>query len=218
MTPPRFRKAYGEFNERRIIDALRREPMTIFQIADMLGITRGGATFYMTRLRKQKRARVVSHIKNVTGMPLPVFGIGGEPDAVYIANKPRKQNLGDRKAKTIGAMLALLDKPRTAADLGERLGKSASIMRQYLRELRDEKRVRIADWKRTGSRNAWAPAYKVGNAKDKPMPERESYADYNRRRRADPDYRERESKQRQHRDMVKSLRKKPATWTTALGV
>lgn len=217
MEPKTNTKEWGEYQKRRIIDALRRQPMTEWQLAEQFGVVRNTITMHMTELRRQNRVHRSSYIKSVSGRPLPVYSAGNQPDAVYVPKKVRKPKQPDRVETMKAAILALLVRNHTAIELGEKLNRSASVIRFYIREMRTARLVRIADWKQSGARNGWAPVYRVGKAADKPRPARLTCVEYHARRRADPEKRELEQKQRKLRDNIKKLRRKPANPFAALG-
>lgn len=219
IQPPRNSRAFGELQERRIIDALRRQPMNEFDLAKLLGITRNATTIYMTRMRKQKRIRVCAWIKNKVGRPLPIFGAGCEPDVEYVPVRYRnKVKQPDRVETMRAAVLELLKARHTAAELGEKLHRSQSVMRSYVRGLRKEKLAHIAAWQQTGERNGWAPVYKAGNAPDVPQPPRETIQERHERERASAEFRQRENERRRERYRLKALCSKPQGIFAALGL
>jgi predicted ArsR family transcriptional regulator len=218
QTPHKNSKEHSRQQEFRIIDALRRKPMTDIEIAALLGVVRNAATVYISRMRKEKRIRVDSWIRSTSGRPRPVFGVGSHPDEPYTVVKVRKPKQADRVLVMREAVLKLLETKHTAADLAEKVHRSQSIIRGYIRDLRDEKLVRIADWKQTGARNGWAPVYKLGKSKDKPHPPAETPSERHHRIRADPEKKERELELRRHRESLQRKRGKPANPFAALGL
>lgn len=219
LNPSKNTREHGLAQERRIVDALRRAPQTEFQLAEMLGITRNATTIYMSRMRKQKRIRIVDYIKSTSGRPLPIFGVGSAPDLEYVPLRPRnKAKQPDRVEAMRKAILLLLRAPHTAAEMAEKLHRSQSVINTYVRDLREEKQVRISGWKQTGSRNGWAPVYRLGKAKDRPRPPPETAKERHLRERQDPERYERELAQRRRRHKIRTLRAKPQGVFAALGV
>lgn len=219
-TPAKNSKEHSWQNEFKIIDALRRKPMTGPEIAAMMGFVRNSATIYITRMRGQKRIRVAGWIKNHSGRPQPIFGVGSHADEVYVPTKPRKPKQADRVLAMRQAVLDFLEKPHTAAELAVKVHRSQSIVRGYVRDLRNEKLVRISDWKQTGERNGWAPVYRIGKKKDKPQPPAETNSERHQRIRADPERKARELELRRVRDRNQRRREsgKPASLFAALGL
>lgn len=218
MEPKKNTKEFGDWQKRRIIDALRREPMTEWQLADLLGVVRNTVTMHMTQLRKEGRVYRASYIRSVTGRPLPVYGAGKHPDAIYTPKKVVKPKQPCRVTAVKTAMLILLQKPHTTVQLSAKLNRSASVIRFYILQLRREKQIRIAQWKQTGDRNGWAPCYKIGFTEDRPRPPKMTSSEYHARQRANPENRERDNRQRQIRYNISKLRAKPATIFSALGL
>lgn len=218
IVPHKNSREHGLLQERRIIDALRRNPMNEFQIAEMLGITRNATTIYITRMRKQKRVRVADWIKNATGRPLPVFGVGPQPDKVYVPMKVIKPKQPDRIEAMRKSILDALESPHTSAELAVKLIRSHSVIRTYIRDLRAENLVRISAWKQTGERNGWAPVYRLGSAKDKARPRALTPSEHHAKVRSDPEKKRREAELRRRRDYIKKFRNKPANPFAALGL
>lgn len=216
--PPKNSVEHTLVQERRIIDALRRNRMIEVEISAMLGITRNATTMYITRMRKQKRIRVAGWVPNPKGRPAPIFALGGDPDAVHVPQKVRKPRQPDRKETNKARVLALLEKPYATSDIGPLVHLSASAVRVYLRELRQEKKIRISGWKHYGARNGLAPIYRQGDRKDAAKPARRTHSEQHRIARQDPDRLARERLMRQQRDKLKKLKSAPASWASALGV
>lgn len=197
IEPHKNTREYGLSQERRIIDMVRNNPMSEFKIAEALGITRNATTIYMSRMRKQKRIRIVAYVKNPSGRPLPIFGAGAGDDLVYVPVRHRNTEKRPDPAEAMrAAILKLLEAPHLAGEIGEKLHRTRSIIARYIRQLRAEKKVRIASWRQVGERNGWAPVYKVGDMKDKRRPARKTDKERHMRKRADPEFRERENERR----------------------
>lgn len=219
IEPKKNSREYGLLQERRIIDALRRQPMTEYEMADMFKVVRNTITVYMTRMRRENRVHVARYIKNPTGRPRPVFAAGAGVDAEYVVVRYRsKVKQPDRIAATRERLLQLLETPHTVEQLTTILHLSASVVRARVRDLRLEKKVRISGWRHAGSRNGWAPAYKVGSEADKKRPKPLTAAQYSARKRKDDERREHEQNLRRVRDQMRKLRDKPAGWAATLGV
>lgn len=218
IEPRKNTREYGLLQERRIIDFLRRKPMTEFDLAHLMGLTRGAVTLYVTRMRGQKRIRIAGHVKMEGRRPIPLLGVGGAPDVEYVPQRMRKPPQPDRANAMRKSILALLAERYTAAELAVELHKSHSVIRRYIRELKGEGLVRISSWQQTGSRNGWAPVYKLGSRKDTPRPPALTSKQYHERSRADEEKREREKMLRRERDRRWRKRAAPAHPFSALGI
>lgn len=216
--PPKNSKEHSRQNEFRIIDSLRRQPMTGPEIAEMLGVVRNAATVYISRMRKEKRIRVAGWVKNHSGRPNPIFGVGSLADEPYIPVKVRKPKQENRVLVMRTAVLDLLKKNHTAAELAQKVYRSQSVIRGYVRDLRNEKLVRIVGWQHAGSRNGWAPVYRVGRGPDVPQPPAETSSERHHRIRAIPEKKERELELRRIRERNQRNRGKTISPFAALGL
>lgn len=216
----RYSREGGELQDRRIIDALRRKPGSKRDIAALLGVTPGGAYLRLLKLHKEKRIRVVDHVPNVSGGALSIYGAGGGPDKEYVPKRAIKPCQNDRVQELIDAILKLLEKAHTVAQLAAKLHKSESVIRTRLRMLRtpENRRVRICNWIQHGERNGWCPVYSKSRFPDAPRPKRLTDKEYHDKARADPEKRERERRRQRERDQLRRLQKKPAAWHSVLMV
>lgn len=222
LTPKRNSREHGLLQERRIIDALRREPLDDGTLAKRFGVTRSNIAIYIKRMRDQKRIRVVGFMRPPEARqncrPRPLFGLGSAPDVEYVptrVNKPRQPDRGTTRRTLI---LAVLAESHTLAELCEKVNLSASPAREYVRQLREEKLVRICGWTQTGARNGWAPRYRIGSARDRAQPKAMTVEQINQRRRENTEQREVEKLRRQQREQLAKITRRPNGIFGALGV
>lgn len=216
MTSTRNRER-GIANEFRVIDALRREKMTVIEVAALLGISRAGGLVYLSRLHGAKRIHIAGHRPNPTGRPLPLFASGPGQDAVYMPKKVRKDRQPDRRETVKARVAALLEAPHTTNELAEKIARSPAIARRYISELKAEGRVYIMGWQHPGHRGDLAPRYKLGTRKDAVKP-KQTRAERWQKEKADPERHERLLKKRRHAERMKTIRAKPQGIFAALGV
>jgi DNA-binding transcriptional ArsR family regulator len=169
MRGPGFQKERGERQMKRILDALQDGPLTVRQLSDRLHMAGSGIFLYLRKLREEPRRVRIAGFVRTQGIPATLYGLGTEPDARYKRpRKVRKERAGSGQRTRILELVA--DYPLSTQQLVGRLGIAASGIRVYLRGLRADNKIHIADWRR--SEGNPVPLYAKGNKADAPMPPR----------------------------------------------
>jgi predicted ArsR family transcriptional regulator len=77
---------------RRVIDLLRRKPMTAKELGDALDLAPARARWYINELRTStpKRVYISRFTPNFAGYPAPVYAVGDKPDVVYTPKTPKE--------------------------------------------------------------------------------------------------------------------------------
>lgn len=178
----------GSYQSARILAALAR-PMTIPQLAPVLHLSEDGVRRYIKRLSASKQIRVCGWHQTVTGRVAPIYGLGGEPDAVY------GEALADRREACILALLS--DGPRTAQQLADMMERCATHVCNMLVSLRASKAVHVHSYIEPEARGSFRPVYALGAKRDAPMVKRPTRERYQLRLEQNRSYRRRDSILRQ---------------------
>jgi predicted transcriptional regulator len=132
--------------------------------------------------------------------------------------KPRQldSRTRDRMARILAA---LVEKPKTSAELMAQLFISKSSMVRCLRRLQDDPRqVRVADYLHTGSK--WSYIYALGAEPDAPMPKqqtrRERWLKELAQLKADPELRDRYLSRHRAHYRARAAARTPHGWASAL--
>lgn len=211
-----------------IVATLKRQPMTVVQLAAALGMGQSNVWVYLNKLRKAQPRRVyISAYKSNTGFgagrPAPIFSAGNRPDVEFVPNNrpTRKTSAAERLQRV---MELLTEKPRTSRELGECMHVVRATALIYVTQLRREKKIHVKRWKHPSAVNeeciggAWSPVYAVGNKPDKPQPAAETSAQRHARRKLDPGYVADARRRRKQQYMREKALKKPQGIFAALGL
>lgn len=215
----------GRQKDRELVDMLRRQPMTISEIAKIVGLTVSAVTYRVTRLRDTKPKRVYikefrSNCGIYAGRPAPVYAAGFLPDVEFVPlRRPTPKTSGAQRCEQIIAML--LSGPKSSMQMAKKIHLSRDAVLRYVTEMRREGRIYISRWVHPnelckGRGGSYTPVYAVGNKKDKPKPRKESSAARNARKRKDPEYVEAERKRAAMRRSKLRLCKTPQNIFSAL--
>lgn len=220
--------AIGRQRVDSILAALKRQAMTLSQLAAALNLGESNAWMYVRKLRKAEPRRVyISGYKTNTGFgagrPAPIFSAGNRPDVEFVPNNrpTRKTSAAERRDKV---MELLTEKPRTSRELGECMHVVRATALIYVTQLRRENKIYVKRWKHPSTVNeeaiggAWSPVYAVGNKPDKPQPVAETSAQRHARRKLDPAYVADARKRRKQQYMREKVLKKPQGIFAALGL
>lgn len=217
----------GRQKDRELVDMLRRQPMTIAEIAKIVGLTVSAVTYRVTRLRDTKPKRVYikefrSNCGIYAGRPAPVYAAGFLPDVEFVPlRRPTPKTSGAQRCEQILSILA--GGPKSSMQISKRMHVCRDAALRYLTQMRREGRVYISRWIHPnelckGRGGSYTPVYAVGNKKDKPKPAKESSADRNARKRKDPAYVEAERQREAKRRAMLKIRKTPQGIFAALGL
>lgn len=139
MKEKRYQHERGERQEARILELLKEEPMTGFQLSDALFLSRHQIHVHLRRLMEQPNRRVrIADFQPNPGRSRAIYALGSRPDEKLVTVQKRR----------IVDALRDLDAPITARELADQVGLEYPNMIRYLRQLRTGKmkRVYIADW------------------------------------------------------------------------
>lgn len=220
--------ARGEAKSRRIIDALRNNPMTTRQIAEALDISESGAALQLRKLRDNPRRVHISGYylsPGTQGQPAPIYSVGNRPHAEYTRiNIPgRKTTSAERRQQIIDL---LTERPRTMAELSEAIHIVREAVGRHMRMLRKpgSKQVYIRRWQHPskiaapGVGGDWAPVYAAGDKPDKKKPRAETPSERHQRLSKDDAYKAERRKKRRAHYAIEKTRKKPNSIFAALGI
>lgn len=201
-----------DYQQGRILAALADGPLTAQQLADKVHLSRSGVLWHLRALGKAPRwVCIVGYAPAPVGhRRAPLHGLGDKKDAPYPRSRVPKGvvTVEDRKAqilKLIGA------RQMSSAEVAESM--SLQRARQYVCELHAAGKLYIAAWRARADGGSSVPLYAVGSLPDVPRPapmtEHQKNARHWAKLKADP-----------HRHGLllqrNRLRKKPATWASAL--
>lgn len=197
----------------RILAILTAKPSTPREISDQIYQCIEGVINHLRRMQEEKPRLVYisGWVYNPKGRPRPLYAAGDKKDVVYVKTKAPFGRLfaDDRKAQIV-KMLARHN--YTTDNIAERLFLSKPSVRNYLLELRNEKKVRIAAWI-SKSCAPPVPVYGIGGEPDQPRPELLTSSERSSRYWA-------KIKSNPHRHqiflMLQRARRKPQGWIGAL--
>lgn len=220
--------ARGEAKSRLIIDTLRRQPMTLHQLAEVLKISESGAKLQLNKLRAEPRRVYISGHNPPParrGQAAPVYSVGNRPDVEYVRiNIPgRKTTSAERRQQILDL---LTERPRTMADLSEAMHIVREAVGRHMRVLRTQtpRLVYIRCWQHpskiaaSGTGGDWAPVYAAGVKPDKKKPKRETPSERHHRLSLDDAYKAERRKKRVAKYQIEKTRKKPHGPFAALGI
>lgn len=150
----------GAYQISRVLAALT-TPMTIPQLAPALHLSEDGVRRYIKRLCAAKQIRVSGWQQTATGRVAPIYGLGGDPDAVY------GEAICDRREACILAHLAECD--HTSQQLAVKMGRCVTHVCAMMVSLRALKRVHVASYVEPEGRGSFTPVYALGDRADAPM-------------------------------------------------
>lgn len=216
MTRPADYQKYRGKRQRERILAVAKIPVTARTLAAALNLTTSSINIYTKLMMAEPRTlRIGDYDRSLIGKPAPMYVAGAGPDAVF--NPKRKDKLADRRQTQLARVLKALEIPCTALEVAVIISRAPSRAHAYIRDLRDDKKVYIADYQKPDGRGARAPIYAVGDKRDKKL-KRQTRAQRHKRDMADDDRRERIQTKRKTHDNLARLAKKPHGIFSALGV
>jgi DNA-binding transcriptional ArsR family regulator len=153
----------------QIMTLLRNGPMTVLQLIPLVGRQQSTVNMHLLTLKRAGRVHVAAR----TGHNLneKLYAIGRGEDASDVP----------------GLILdALKAGPMTASQLEAAIGQCQSVVRKYLKQMREaaERRIHVCGWVPVGTKRAGARIYALGNRPNKPKPPRIPLAEVARRARA----------------------------------
>lgn len=211
-------KEIGDRQKQKILALVGAQPMSAKDLAGKVHLTLSGVLIHTKQMMAEtpRRLRIAGYVLGGPGKPTPLYGPGGEPDAVYEAKRKPKQP--DRIETRMGQLVEVLQEGEfTVEQLALRMHLSLSRVREYVRRLRDMRWAYISSWIAPDGRGDLAPAYALGIRADKPKP-RKTRAQRYREERADPEKYRRILAQRRHLHQRAKLKQKPNTIFGALGL
>lgn len=160
--------------EQRILELLANDLMSNHELGAALGISRSGAQNYTTALLAGRKIHIAAwrHTK-VGGPPRAYYGLGDQPDAVFVPVKPvsdparNPQLLAEQNR---AAIILALATPRTSDEIVTHCGLGESTVIRHIAALREEKKARITSWHRARNGKAWVPVYVLGTEPDAKRP------------------------------------------------
>lgn len=156
---PGYQRERGERQEKRVLDALAVEPMTAYQLAEKLHLSRWRAHVHLTRLMKRpnRLVRVVSYQLG-SGRPRLVYGLGTGRDV----------SISEFQQARILKVLASAPAPWSAYQIAERMSMGYGIVKIYMRALKKASKVHVARW--MWSNKTPMALYLAGCGEDVPKP------------------------------------------------
>mgnify|MGYP000573704457 CR=1 FL=1 len=143
-------------------------PATNKQLADKLGCALQQAEQY-TRQMRMLRLIHVSDIIKVGSARTAVFSMGNLPSVTYraakLTSKPNAQLI------YFASIIRALELPTGTVELEKETGIHRRQLLTIIRELRNAKLVRIAEWEKPQA-NMRVPLYQLGSGPDAPKPGR----------------------------------------------
>lgn len=156
---PDYQKERGERQMNRVLELLAGGPMTSYELADAMHLSRQAVLVAVRRLRARPHRRVYLHdFHMIVGRPRYVFALGNKRDMTierYQSNK------------IISCMEDEL-MPWSLYDLASRLPMEYGTVKIYMRYLVKEQKVHVAGW--NWSDRPPYPLYLIGKGNDVPRP------------------------------------------------
>lgn len=213
---PDYQKDRSDRQKARIMDALADGPMNTKALAEKLHLSRTIILKYLHQLGQEPRLVRVSGYDDRHGRPAPIYALGSEADEVFVrqADRPRPGRVAMRRQQIIDA---LTGSPMTCEQLSNIIGIQRSPIRNYLAELRNERRVHISGWTKAIKQGDIAPIYGLGNRPDAPKP-RKSRQQRWKEEKADPERYDRIKAKKRAAYAVDVAVKKPQGIFAALGL
>lgn len=154
-----YQKERGERQMGRVMELLTRGPMTSYQLADAMHLSRQNVLVALRRLMERPNRRVYLHTFELrTGRPRYVFALGNKP------NMTIERFQCERIIKRVEDVTVPWNLYRLASLLQMEYG----TVKIYMRHLIRGKKVHVADWG-WSDRTAY-PLYLIGKGHDVPRP------------------------------------------------
>lgn len=210
--------------QNRILAILATGQKGHIEVAQEMGFSRTAAQKYMRRMHEAtpKLIYACGYEQPLTGgFPRTLYAPGDLPDVEYHPKYIKKsRKLVPRSQEKKAQILALLSKPMTGREVSEIVFLCYEQTLNYIKSMREAtpKQVFIKDYKRPNNRGQWAPIYAAGNKPDAPHPPEQTRAERYKKERSSDEQIERINKRRQHQYLVKTLKKSPVNWASALGL
>jgi predicted ArsR family transcriptional regulator len=208
-----YQKERGERQMLRILDVVTKSPSTARQLAGRLSISGSAILIYTKRMRTAHRLHISDHIHSGGGRPAPIYAAGDLPDVEFVPR--RKPKVRDRKTVQRERVIKAFHEPATAEQVASSMNLTASRARFYIKELRDQKKLYIKEWRSPLGRGDLTPVYALGNRPDKPK-KRQTRAERYQLELADPDKHSRILAKRRARDWASRAARTPQTPWSAL--
>jgi hypothetical protein len=163
---PGYQKERGERQEKRILEALASRPMTAYELAEKLFLSRHCVQVHVKRLMKRPNRRV--HIASYE------VGGGGRPKHVYALGAGNNVTISAYQQGRILDILSETAIPKSAYQIAELIGMGYGIVKIYVRGLRKAHRIHVATW--LWSNKTPMPMYLAGRDEDAPKPTKRDLA------------------------------------------
>lgn len=166
----KFQRERGEFQRKKILALLSSGPMSSQNIADKVFLERTAVLLHIQELRRQGLVRIAGHVMQSRSREIPLYGLGGEPDAVYVKAKYLQPKCyEEQRAKVRDAILAQLEvSPATAPELAIFLGLSNPTIRKYLPKMQGAGLIHRAAWVKKEGGGIQVAIWAIGEKPDAP--------------------------------------------------
>lgn len=146
----------------KVLALIEREALSTQEIGARIHLSARGAFSYIKTLREDKLVHIAGFDNSPKGSRRPLWKKGNLPDAQMMAKRLGKRHL-KHAAHQADIFRFLMEKPRTAQQLGPLVGLCRDRMRRFIKELHGDG-IYIADYLNRG--HAYFPVYAVGAGPD----------------------------------------------------